>query len=69
MKRSRFDDEFIIAILKQQETGMATPGIAGKMRSAERCSTNVRWSPAVNFKRSPMLRKGPISPRWPRAAI
>lgn len=40
MKRSRFNEEQIIAILKEQEAGMATAGSAAVTGSARRHSTS-----------------------------
>ena len=42
MKRSRFSEEQIIAILKEQEAGMATADVCGATGSAPRRFTSGR---------------------------
>jgi len=53
MKRSRFSEEQIIAVLKEQEAGMATADVC---RVERRCATS-----AVGRT---MLRRGPASASW-----
>lgn len=53
MKRSRFSEEQIIAILKEQEAGMATAQFAAATGSARRRFTSGRRSMAGLMSRMP----------------
>lgn len=46
MKRSRFTEEQIIGMMKEQEAGMATADVAASTGSALRRSTNTRRASA-----------------------